>query len=52
VADFEYHALIEFVNRLFTGVVTIAVAMAVLGSLRLIPRDANSFGSHSDLWPE
>lgn len=38
VADFEYHALIEFVNRLFTGVVTIAVAMAVLGSLRLIPR--------------
>ncbi len=38
MADFEYHALIEFVNRLFTGVVTIAVAMAVLGSLRLIPR--------------
>ncbi len=38
VADFEYHALIEFVNRLFTGVVTVAVALAVLGSVRLRPR--------------
>ncbi len=34
MADFEYHSLIEFVNRTFTGVVTIAVVLAVLGSLR------------------
>jgi len=38
VADLEFHAIIEFVNRLFTGVVTAAVVMAVLGSLRLVPR--------------
>ncbi len=38
VASLEYHALIEFVNRLFTGVVTVAVVLAVLGSLRRIPR--------------
>ncbi len=38
VADLEYHALIEFVNRLFTGVVTVAVVLAVLGSLRRRPR--------------
>lgn len=38
VADLEFHAIIEFVNRLFTGVVTVAVIMAVLGSLRLVPR--------------
>lgn len=38
VADFEYHALIEFVNRMFTGVVTIAVIAAVLGSMRRMPR--------------
>ncbi len=37
VADLEYHALIEFVNRLFTGLVTAAVVMAVLGSRRRIP---------------
>ncbi len=34
----EYHALVEFVNRLFTAVVAIAVAGAVLGSTRRIPR--------------
>lgn len=38
VADLEYHALIEFVNRLFTGVVAAAVILAVLGSLRRSPR--------------
>jgi len=38
VADLEYHALIEFMNRLFTGVVTLAVILAVLGSIRRIPR--------------
>ena len=38
VADLEYHALVEFVNRLFTGVVAIAVIAAVLGSVRRRPR--------------
>ena len=38
VADLEYHALVEFVNRLFTGVVAIAVIAAVLGSIRRRPR--------------
>jgi cytochrome c oxidase assembly protein subunit 15 len=38
VAPLEYHALIEFVNRLITGVVSIAVILAVLGSRRRIPR--------------
>jgi cytochrome c oxidase assembly protein subunit 15 len=34
----EYHDTIEFVNRLFTGAVSVAVALAVLGSLRRDPR--------------
>ena len=38
VADLEYHALVEFVNRLFTGVVAIAVIAAVLGSWKRRPR--------------
>lgn len=38
VADLEYHALIEFVNRMFTGVVAVAVVLAVLGSLGRNPR--------------
>jgi len=41
VADFEYHNLIEFGNRLFTGVVAIAVMLAVLGSLGRVPRRAD-----------
>lgn len=32
------HGLIEFVNRLFTGVVSVAVILAVLGSLFRTPR--------------
>ena len=44
VADLEYHALIEFVNRLFTGVVAVAVIMAVLGSLRRSPRRGDLLG--------
>lgn len=32
------HGLIEFVNRLFTGVVSVAVILAVLGSLVRTPR--------------
>ena len=38
VADLEYHALVEFVNRLFTGVVALAVIAAVLGSWKRQPR--------------
>ncbi len=38
VADLEYHALIEFANRLFTGVVAVAVIMAVAGALVRRPR--------------
>ncbi len=38
VADLEYHALVEFVNRMFTGVVAVAVVVAVLGSLGRVPR--------------
>ena len=38
MADLEYHALIEFLNRLFTGVVALAVIAAVLGSWIRRPR--------------
>lgn len=38
VADLEYHNLIEFGNRLFTGVVAVAVVLAVLGSIGRVPR--------------
>ena len=38
VADLEYHAMIEFLNRLFTGVVALAVIGAVLGSWVRRPR--------------
>ena len=38
VADLEYHALVEFANRLFTGVVALAVIAAVLGSWARRPR--------------
>jgi len=34
----EVHGMIEFVNRLFTGVVSLAVILAVLGSLVRTPR--------------
>ncbi len=37
VAQLEFHPMVEFVNRLFTGVVSIAVILAVLGSLRRRP---------------
>ncbi|MGH9245554.1 MAG: COX15/CtaA family protein [Acidimicrobiales bacterium] len=37
----EYHQLIEGVNRLFTGLVSAAIALAVLGSLRRTPRRAD-----------
>ena len=38
IAPLEYHALVEFANRLFTGVVAAAVIAAVLGSWRRRPR--------------
>ncbi len=38
VAQLQTHQLVEFVNRLVTGLVSIAVAVAVLGSLRRVPR--------------
>ncbi|HEX2576394.1 MAG TPA: COX15/CtaA family protein, partial [Aquihabitans sp.] len=34
----DVHAMVEFVNRLITGLVSAAVALAVLGSLRRAPR--------------
>jgi heme a synthase len=38
VAPLEYHAMVEFVNRTITGLVSVAVALAVLGSLVRTPR--------------
>ncbi|MEO8698028.1 MAG: COX15/CtaA family protein [Acidimicrobiales bacterium] len=38
VAEGEFHQLVEFINRTFTGVVSVAVILAVLGSLRLDQR--------------
>ncbi len=38
VASNDFHERVEFGNRLFTGVVSIAVILAVLGSLVRVPR--------------
>ncbi len=38
VADLEIHAMIEFINRLITGIVSVAVMAAVLASIKRIPR--------------
>jgi cytochrome c oxidase assembly protein subunit 15 len=38
VAPLEYHAMVEFVNRTVTGAVSVAVILAVLGSLVRRPR--------------
>jgi len=38
VAPLELHPMVEFVNRLVTGVVSGSIALAVLGSLRRVPR--------------
>ena len=38
VAPLEYHAMVEFVNRTITGLVSVAVMLAVLGSLVRRPR--------------
>ncbi len=41
VSDLEYHGMIEFGNRMFTGVVALAVIGAVLGSLLRRPKRAD-----------
>ncbi len=38
VAPLEYHAMVEFVNRTVTGLVSVAVILAVMGSLLRQPR--------------
>lgn len=38
VAPLEYHAMVEFVNRTITGLVSVAVIVAVLGALVRTPR--------------
>lgn len=38
VAELEAHQLVEFVNRAITGLVSVVVVAAVLGSLRRAPR--------------
>ncbi len=38
VAPWSYHAMVEFVNRTITGLVSVAVMLAVLGSLLRQPR--------------
>ena len=38
VAPWEYHAMVEFVNRTVTGLVSVAVIVAVLASFRRRPR--------------
>jgi len=34
----DYHAMVEFVNRTFTGILSVAVIVAVLGSIWRVPR--------------
>lgn len=41
VAPLEFHPMVEFVNRLITGLVSAAVILAVLGSMRRTPRRAD-----------
>jgi heme a synthase len=38
VAPVRYHAMVEFVNRVFTGIVSVAVILAALGSVVRRPR--------------
>jgi cytochrome c oxidase assembly protein subunit 15 len=38
VAPLQFHPMVEFVNRLITGIVSLAVILAVLGSLVREPR--------------
>ena len=41
VAEWSLHPMVEFVNRVITGIVSIAVVLAVLGSLLRRPRRAD-----------
>ena len=41
VADLSFHPMVEFINRLVTGVVSVAAVVAVLGALRRTPRRAD-----------
>jgi cytochrome c oxidase assembly protein subunit 15 len=38
VAEWSLHPMVEFVNRVITGLVSVAVILAVLGSLARVPR--------------
>jgi cytochrome c oxidase assembly protein subunit 15 len=38
VAEWSLHPMVEFVNRVITGVVSVAVILSVLGSLARVPR--------------
>lgn len=38
IAEADFHAIVEFANRVFTGVVSLGVVLAVLGSLLRKPR--------------
>lgn len=38
VAPLELHPMVEFVNRMVTGVVSVSIILAVLGSMRRSPR--------------
>jgi cytochrome c oxidase assembly protein subunit 15 len=38
IADFSFHPMVEFINRVFTGFVSLAVILAVLGALVRVPR--------------
>ncbi len=38
VAELSFHPMVEFVNRLITGLVSVAVILAVLGSRARVPR--------------
>ncbi|MDQ6728535.1 MAG: COX15/CtaA family protein [Actinomycetota bacterium] len=41
VAPWQYHAMVEFGNRTITGLVSVAVILAVLGSLLRVPKRRN-----------
>ncbi len=44
VAAWQYHAVVEFTNRVFTVVVSVAVALVVLGALVRVPRRRDLVG--------
>jgi heme a synthase len=38
VAQLQFHQQVEFINRVFTGAIAVAIAVAVLGALARVPR--------------